>query len=949
MSTVIDNYLKIIDKGKEKDLFNFLKTLTPADKKELLPVLKKLNSDYSKIGSLGGNRFGQIIGTATQAEYNQYACFVCMNMSEFEKTRSPIWMMREETLARFIDWYAPTWLGDYVNKLASVDSIYNVISYSWILKLQDKKIIDPSPELIASVLPDFIFPRDNRYSVYQPEKLLEHPITLKEHFWFLFEVESNLHYSDRFVYFEPGYNREEKGWMQAIVQLANTGKIDRKRLLKATLSATHKNFNKVLSGWFAQLFADLKPGNEELIGLQKELISVLNAPHSKPVNTALESLTKISSEETFDVSGFLDAAPILIASETKSIVNSTLDLFAKLAKRPHTMSRVLQLACQAFMHADKAIQVKAAKFILSNYKGYEDILKPELANYSGSILSVTRKMLEPILDAVPENHIPKLESNDQATEDVIDEFIPIKKCESVDDLVFLASQVIDNNQPWHLSTFPAELIAWESRIAPHLSKFAPALQRVLKMISKGMNSNQGYLDHMLAVFFVDVCVHWVRTHPEEAKEINNQFDKFSTKEERWIDIDPAKSYLEDWKTPEQHLLYQAPKELLLAMLSQLRQGTLLAPLSTPTHEPCWIEPVELVKRMISYQEANIIPGSIDLQVALSRCKLDDTNEASQLAAERLDAELKSLMLYFFDAQEAKAPKQFRDAWLTASLAKKNKKPEPALEKLYRQPFEYYMGDHEWISYEDEYETTDWDKDTRKQVTVLRKRKMMTVKKEYPNNKLDDGSLAMQLSFQKQFLSIEQNDIFRLLSLSANNIGPLLADITNTSLSHPTIWMEPDRRCLVATLQFLLQAWHNPGNIAHVFLVTCMLSSDKTVINLAGEIWLKAISKNEIDSKKIGEVIGRHESIEFAPLKRFIDLAQARLFGVSGKHNQAFQILIEQLLIQLPAKPITNLQKLLDLYQELRDINRTEVHPELKALLDGWQGSGKSKKPAKKQG
>ena len=138
--------------------------------------------------------------------------------------------------------------------------------------------------------------------------------------------------------------------------------------------------------------------------------------------------------------------------------------------------------------------------------------------------------------------------------------------------------------------------------------------------------------------------------------------------------------------------------------------------------------------------------------------------------------------------------------------------------------------------------------------------MMTVKKEYPKNKLDDGSLAIQLSFQKQFLSIEQNDIFRLLSLSANNIGPLLADITNTSLSHPTIWMEPDRRCLVATLQFLLQAWHNPGNIAHVFLGTCMLSSDKTVINLAGEIWLKAVSKNEIDSKKIGEVIGRHESI-----------------------------------------------------------------------------------------
>jgi hypothetical protein len=96
----------------------------------------------------------------------------------------------------------------------------------------------------------------------------------------------------------------------------------------------------------------------------------------------------------------------------------------------------------------------------------------------------------------------------------------------------------------------------------------------------------------------------------------------------------------------------------------------------------------------------------------------------------------------------------------------------------------------------------------------------------------------------------------------------------------------------------------------------MISSDKTVANIAGEIWINAVKNDKIKNEKLGEVIGLHESIEFAPLKRFTDLATQQLFRVSDKHNLALLLVVENILKRLSEKPITNLKKLLEIYGEL---------------------------------
>jgi hypothetical protein len=117
----------------------------------------------------------------------------------------------------------------------------------------------------------------------------------------------------------------------------------------------------------------------------------------------------------------------------------------------------------------------------------------------------------------------------------------------------------------------------------------------------------------------------------------------------------------------------------------------------------------------------------------------------------------------------------------------------------------------------------------------------------------------------------------------------------------------------------------------------MLSADKTVLNIAGELWLKAVSENNINSGEIGTIIGIHERIEFAPLKRFTDLVMQNLFRVSTLHNNELQILIEHILVQLPDEPNRNLKKLLEIYQELLMTNQSTIKlSQVTDRLKVWQ-------------
>ncbi len=156
-----------------------------------------------------------------------------------------------------------------------------------------------------------------------------------------------------------------------------------------------------------------------------------------------------------------------------------------------------------------------------------------------------------------------------------------------------------------------------------IARLELALQRALKTTKNELQARRGFLDRMLAAFFIDVYVHRIDNYPANATSLDKLFASFSQK-------NGNDSYLQTWDNPNHNPFYLLYKHLLLASLDKLKNGYSLKLLSTPTNEPTWIAPEELAKRLNAYEADGVWPDDMDLQVAVSRCRLKNTQQAISL-------------------------------------------------------------------------------------------------------------------------------------------------------------------------------------------------------------------------------------------------------------------------------------------------------------------------------
>jgi len=960
---VTKQFISILEKEKEQQLIPFLKTLSDEQKKELSPEIKKLSKEYLELIQVKNGNLISFRQKATEPQRTilLIASFVCLSRAEFEKTDFPQRILNEKILLPLLEWFSPPWLSNYIDKQARGRFTF-FLSYNWIMELQRRDLLHPTEELIVRYLPQIIHVNKNRKWLFTPERLLQHAATLEEHVWYLFQFESSVNWTERYLHFGNDNPKEETGWIAALKKFSSEGKIDRQRLLKEALLASNRNFNKSLSGWFVELFNELKPTASELLNLQPELLSVLTAPHSKPINTSLQYLKKLAGEKEFDTKTFLDQSPVLLSNETKNIVASTLMLLEQLAKRHEELRpSICRIVTQVFIRKDDELQTRAAKIIDAYRTKPDDSFANELKPFFSHMMTSARDILKEFEQAGAAVKEGEKKLTPPANEVPVPE---IPSIENVEDLLFLASQSFDNNQSWHIDVLPAALIKLQRELNKEsIIKLEPALQRALKLAGNDFRSNTGLLDHMLAIFFIDVCLCLMRSHPDYEGIFHNVFSQFDQKKDnaiaRWMNIRDGETYLSKWNNDRHDPFYIPHKELLLEAYEKIKSVTDLPLLSTPTHEPGWIAPEVLVERIAAYEKAGKEPGNMDLQVAISRCLLKETDHAAVLVQEQLTGEFRNLLLFLFGEREAPSGSLLHaSAWMSASLARREKKTYQQFEKFSytRKPFENYTGQFQWESVDEEFITQRYDYNKRKNIEVKDRRKILrlhiskSTRKESgglqkfftkffspAKEKEDEPLLYDYMNIKATYLYTEHNDVKRILLLAPNNPEPFLAQVLNRCLQYPVFWTEGDKRMVVAAIETLYELWSDMGNLAHVFLGTCMLSSDKTVLNIAGEIWLKAVTMGKINNKQLGKAIGIHERIEFAPLKRFTDLVIQNLFRVSSAHDKNLQELFESILAELPDVPIKNLKKLLEIYLELLASNNSGItEPKIILRLNVWK-------------
>lgn len=977
--TLQEEFSKIVAKEQKNEIEPFLRKLEKSDKVSLRKHVKSIAKEYFDWGGQANGRWGRKASN-TQTEIINLARFICFDKTEFVRAFRDGLPFKNEELLRLLEWHHPPFFADYLNGLTNDLWRARQLDYYFVLELKEKGYADPSPELIIALLPEAIYKRIDKENsrgwnwVYSSDILKKYPITLEEHIWYIFQYESTIKWADeRTSHWEDEKKKTINRWYDTIELFTKEGTLERKRVLKEAILATNRNFDKTLTGWFCGLILRLEPTKEEALELQAELYNALNSPHSKAVNTSLKYLKLIATEKGFDPELLLQNSSILLSSEVKSIVNSTLMLMDKTArKHKKKASEVCITASQAFFHNDDGIQERAAKLIAKHGDPKNEELKASLTDFYPTMFVDAKAALSNFIIEEEIAQPDVVQEIEEAFELEADrELQEIPAIESIDDLVFLASQAFDSNQAYHIDQLPAALIRFQNEIkGKNIAKLQPAFQRAYDLLMGEWRGSVGFLDHMLANFFVDYGKLLMEFYPEEAYPIRKLHNKYKAEDDdrvaRWKGFKPNLAPLGRWNLQSQQSLYNTHKRVLIVSLEILKAKKELPLLSMPTHSPCWVAPEILVYRLFQYQKAQFLPNTTDLQVAISRTNLRDTKNALEKAQQTLTGEYLALMTFLLD-KDASPQGEFKTPaeWMVAAITKNKSMVYPEFEGF---PFKNIhrsklTGNFSWRALVENYRDYEWSRKngryTRQE--VIKKRKALRInfyEQAEPKSKgfwdrIKDRLFPKKFDFRFFLYSnivvksyFEPNDIYRFLCLFPNNPDPWIARVIENILWSTSVTSETDKRCLIRILEGLLELDRPYGKMGHLLIAATLMCSDQNSRAVAAENWISGVSRNLLDSQKIGDMMGEMETIELAPLKRFTDLLFTNMFQVSTKHNLELEKLLNGLISKLPENPMTNTKKLLDVYKEVIHLNNSSItNPEVLKRLKAWENSPSIKKVA----
>lgn len=894
-----DKLLELIDNENETGLIPFLKELNSKEKKELVPIIKKEEKRLCTYQDLGERQGWGCLGTEKQMHMIRFCIFIC-----YEKVNTRIlnpWELpAPEQINKILNWYCPAWFSDYINSL-SQEEFHLKISYLDVIKWTEAGYIRPTPELIVKTITSKI------------RSLEKYPVSLDEHIWYLFEYPSNVHWSDKYIDKKDVAEFGERQWVYTFKKHSASGRIDRMRVLRESLAAINRNFDKPLSGWFAELFILMEPINDELIQLQPELFAALSCPHSKPVNTVLGVLKRILGDPRFQTNEFITLSSILLSSEVKAVLTNTLSILDKIAKKEKDKrEEICTQLVHVFLNKDEAIQAKAAKLITQYASPDSENLKMALLPYTSSILMSVRNSIQKWLGDIKNSGLSAPENVIETEKaPLIREDNRIPDIDSFEDFIFLSGQAFSNSEPYLFDQFTAALIRFAPQINPgNVSQLEPAFLQAHKVIAT-WTSTIGFLDRLLAASFIAYVNHLIKQFPKETQALKQLNVKYKQNT-----FTPG-----NWKSSKMWN-YIPYMDLLTFVLENVIAGQTLPLLSTPTHTPGWIDPEILTKRLIQYQEAGKDPCPLDLELAIQRCALDNTEAALSLAQQSLREEYKALFIYLLSGKVENTANAFNQHyWKTALLTRRDKETYSVLKEKAgfsdkTIPDEHFTGQYNWAIQRQVKRENVYNGKAYELKNVEHKIFRISFP-EYPFD-INNGFFYEYCFFKYGDLSYDWGtDKARFITSYPNNYDALLSKIIQS------VFLDygPANVKTMAAIFTVIQQLNTPlSEMGCLFFACSMLHADKTVRMIAADIWLQKVNDKTVDSARIGQSIGYMIAEEFLPSKRFTDLAINNMLGIDWLHNQELFRMIEAILASLDGKKITNIKKLQEIYNELKALN-----------------------------
>ena len=473
------------------------------------------------------------------------------------------------------------------------------------------------------------------------ELLLQDFELLEEDVWKLFEVETRALTSDN--------------WPSALVELSQQGRLDRDRLLDASLKALSNGFmNDVLTGYY-RFFERMRPTVDEVACRQPVLSGLLANPASHVVGFALKKLGELARAVRLDGEAFLGAMPSVFQTRSKGQPMAALRIAEQIVKHsPNLLPHAVASLLEALAHPAADVQKKAIVLLESwaarLHSDHATAIRERIEELAPSVRARAEAVADKLASPPAQESNISIPIDDFAAElaelaAAADELPPRwRELAGVNEAIAaIGSGNIPAPLAFDLMAVP--VLTGVRRIAPigSLEELIDAVAHAVESIDSA-DEVERILDGLSRLGHERPADFERRTAPL-VKRIRESGLAESTR--GFTTLGPARDTVYQllllWITGELHPprleRYAAPateqfyEGRLRELIAGIMNRTVAPLLAAPTHEGGWIDSAALLERLMSRATSGTVAGQFDFIQALLRLAPDNRAETLSKASD----------------------------------------------------------------------------------------------------------------------------------------------------------------------------------------------------------------------------------------------------------------------------------------------------------------------------
>ena len=399
--------------------------------------------------------------------------------------------------------------------------------------------------------------------------------------------------------------------------------------------------------WHCRLLKWLAPTQEELLAHQQTLFAVLGTGVGSVVKTVMEYIVSIANAPQFDFEGFRVqfSLAFTVEKQPKALLQGVEILAKEFKKHPPTDVSYREQLAVLFTQPDVKLQEAVAELLTTyfNQEGLPEVIAPYRDYLKGKAQNLLVS-LSPSESSAPSDLSDSSASseNSQTACAALTPRTPLSLGEgSGERILFLIGDCIREKSAATIDVFFDTLVRLQDQIpADYAEQIKPYLKQLL--------AREWFVGTMpLLYLFLDSwsnqsATSLVYNTDKEWKEIQKLY-----KEDKYTQADKLgklRVIHEGANQAKEAFPYLFNK--IARTLQKLKEKDTLPFLSTPTHEPFYIEAEVLVDKLLQYEAQGKSPDLDDLIVACNRLLFWEVSAAAKEKAQQLKGDYAPAIQYY---------------------------------------------------------------------------------------------------------------------------------------------------------------------------------------------------------------------------------------------------------------------------------------------------------------